>query len=510
MPQETQQAATETEQDIEVQEEKKSSFNPKFLWLLLLLIPILAVGSIIVANAFFSPENEEYVLPQDGISVEMTLDYNNATAGVNYKTKTVITGKTVGHLPTPQLKGYKFVGWYCDDVQYTSDTFIRSDKPFTVTAKWVRDFTCCKGSPLAVFGAADYSGNPTLLAVGEYATAEQAGTVMSFHIETGYKLLTYSKENFEGDETAYVYDCDNFTGTIASFKIVEIPSDAVELGTLTGDRKVELLKAYAPRIWMAEDEEYMPSTVETAMPNLSRVLSADGYIFSQTFESKDEVPEYFYGNLKLSKAYSFFIEKDGCIDLAYFQYYPFNLGKSSLGGTYYNHVGDWEHVTIRLKVYTENSVTYVRPVLVAVAENSNIHYYSWDSLEKAEKAEQHIVLYSALGSHSLWTAEGEFSAVKVGLITSKDVCSQGSKWDLWAENKLETYSYDSLSHTGEGIGASEWNTCFDTDVYSINSNAVYRWGNERVDKRVQLAPVLDSGSKSPQFETVMSDYYGFG
>lgn len=41
------------------------------------------------------------------------------------------------------------------------------------------------------------------------------------------------------------------------------------------------------------------------------------------------------------------------VDLIYFSFFPYNLGKVALGSVYGNHVGDWEHVTVRCVV--ENS-----------------------------------------------------------------------------------------------------------------------------------------------------------
>ena len=35
-------------------------------------------------------------------------------------------------------------------------------------------------------------------------------------------------------------------------------------------------------------------------------------------------------------------------DLVYFFYYPYNRGKEVLFTIWGNHVGDWEHITVRL------------------------------------------------------------------------------------------------------------------------------------------------------------------
>ncbi len=38
------------------------------------------------------------------------------------------------------------------------------------------------------------------------------------------------------------------------------------------------------------------------------------------------------------------------VDLIYFSFFPYNLGKKALGKVFGNLVGDWEHVTVRCVV----------------------------------------------------------------------------------------------------------------------------------------------------------------
>ena len=47
--------------------------------------------------------------------------------------------------------------------------------------------------------------------------------------------------------------------------------------------------------------------------------------------------------------YAFYAEKgEGVVDLVYFFWYPYNRGKEVLDTIWGNHVGDWEHITVRL------------------------------------------------------------------------------------------------------------------------------------------------------------------
>jgi hypothetical protein len=69
-----------------------------------------------------------------------------------------------------------------------------------------------------------------------------------------------------------------------------------------------------------------------------------------------EVQSFFHGpqdaELDEVPAYAFWIENHdewrNYIDLVYFFYYPYNRGKTMLNSVWGNHVGDWEHVTVRI------------------------------------------------------------------------------------------------------------------------------------------------------------------
>lgn len=501
-------AAAESPEGEEAEKKPKLKIKLKYVLLVVIvIIPLLAVSSIFIANKFFSPKPAVYANAQQGVSVKVTLNYNEATTFLNYTEKTCVSGEQMGTLPTPKRKGYIFTGWYCGNTLYTPETIVRTDKDFTITATWVKLFDEKLLGDIAAYSDKNYEGEAKSVKVGEYAETDiKFGSV---YIKNGYRLTLYPKPNFEGDPVVYISNTPEIIASALSFKVDEIPSDSFQLGTLTPERKVEILKMYAPRIWFCEEEDFMPATVDESLKNQNRVLSSNGYIFTQELKKDSEIPEYFHGNLKLAKAYAFFVEKNnGCIDLVYFQYFPYTIGDTVLNRHSLNRIGDWQYLAIRLKTYKENETTLARPTIVALPAHGVTTYVSWDTL-KIDKKTQRPAFYSAAGTHALYLDEGTYKYGKKFIFSLKDVCNQGYSWDLWKDGKLETFSYDALKREGEGIGETVWNRSFDIDVFSPEGYAVWSWGNERRRKRVEFFPPLDDSLVGPQFKKVLCDYYAF-
>ncbi|MCR4925141.1 MAG: Vps62-related protein [Clostridiales bacterium] len=499
----------EAEQDGEGEEKEKRPFNKKLLLIPAIAVPVLAIVGLLVANSLYKPKEEVYVPPEKNVEITITLDYNEAESFVNYKTKKCLSGSPIGNLPSPQKKGYVFNGWHCGDIEYTADTICDTDKDFTITAQWIKPNECKK----AVGFYKDDTFEDLLNQYDAGECAEFKDEVPAYiHIKSGYKFIAYSKKNFEGDAVEMFTD-GAFSGKLLSYKIEEIKSEAFVLGALTAEREVELLNTYAPKIWLAEAEDFLPYSIDEAVKYLERKGTSDGFIFHQDIPEKlddeDNTYDYLYGSFKLAKAYSFFIPKsDGCFDLVYFQYCPYNLGPKIMGKNRLNQIGDWEHISIRFATYTENDTLYAKPVLVCCSANSSLNYYTWDTMEFA-KGTTHPIFYSAFGSHGLWPTEGEHTYGKESIFSLKETCSQGKAWDTWDKERLETYHYDCLKHNGTGLGASQWKTYFDTNIASPESNAVLLWGNKSTKKLLDIVPTYADGGKSPQFEKEFLDYYSF-
>ena len=78
---------------------------------------------------------------------------------------------------------------------------------------------------------------------------------------------------------------------------------------------------------------------------------------------------------------------------------------------------------------------------------------------------------------------------------------------MWEGNNLETFKYDALNHTGDGIGSTQWKSCFNRDYYDPNSNCAIRWGNYGFNYPVQIYPQLQNAPECPIDKKGVCDYY---
>ena len=76
--------------------------------------------------------------------------------------------------------------------------------------------------------------------------------------------------------------------------------------------KLRLIETYAPRVWLAEGEAYMPSSVEWAFQHLTRV-KRDGRYWLYTKQEMSSPSDWtlplFKGNLDTAPVYAFWVDK---------------------------------------------------------------------------------------------------------------------------------------------------------------------------------------------------------
>lgn len=124
---------------------------------------------------------------------------------------------------------------------------------------------------------------------------------------------------------------------------------------------------YAPLVWLHRDEYYFPSSVEFFLPN---VHESGGYMVTNQALGCDSCtdPQFLDGqrpDLTHVPVYAEIINRTqngqptNITDIVYWTFYPYNNGKrvcigwfspwGCVGGysTFGNHVGDWEHFTVR-------------------------------------------------------------------------------------------------------------------------------------------------------------------
>ncbi len=464
--------------------------------ILCLIIIALSVIGIINSKYEYDPIGVSNTLSQGETGV-LNINYNGADGMPENEQITYSKLETVT-LPTLTKKGYHFAGWRVNWLHVGNEIKLNS-KTANARAQFEKDYTAIS-SPCAVYtNELEYKE----LSSGKYESINLEATDM--FVDGGYKVKVYSKENFEGEEIA-VYYSGMFSGFIGSMEIIPVESNATEIKSLTDDVKLSFLEKYAPRIWWDKDEEFFSSTIENADKNMEKALTPYGYAYYiKELDSPEYMNEYLHGDLENSKAYAFAVEKEfKYLDLSYFVFTPYNKAKVVAGIQFGNHIGDWEHLTVRLMKENEGNKTYYRPVLVDYSAHSFRNYVSWDEIETVD--ETHPVAYTAQGSHGMWKDGGSHVYVDAKIIKLTDECSEGTAWDLWQKDQMETYSYDALSNTGKGIGASKWNSAFDLN-YCDENGAITRWGNTGWRPQIQIYPRLQSGPGGPQQKDCITNYY---
>jgi Concanavalin A-like lectin/glucanases superfamily/Vacuolar protein sorting-associated protein 62 len=283
---------------------------------------------------------------------------------------------------------------------------------------------------------------------------------------------------------------------------------------VTDQEKLDLLTRYAPMVWLAQNEQYMPSSLEWAFPYFERVLfPKDAFTFppdltqvywlqttNQLSSPSDSSLPVFAGNLASAPVYAFWVEKQPgarLVDLVYFFYYPYNRGKEIANTIWGNHVSDWEHVTVRL--------VWGQPEAVYISAHDFGGAYPWYLNALGRTNLTHPIIYSAWGSHGCWVNPGSHtydSIPALGDLT--DYCSAGTPWNTW--ERVAAFDYNAQA----GLGASQWPAWMSTDYGNpgtgdptIPGNGpIYRWGNPRQGTCVSGECRLNDGPTGPADKNV--------
>lgn len=272
------------------------------------------------------------------------------------------------------------------------------------------------------------------------------------------------------------------------------PADSgSESGTEEPDFRQILLETHAPRIWLTSDEEYWPSAVEWAFPELERYMDGEGQHWLRTIvalDSPSDTLPFFAGDLAGAPIYGYWADKGGgIVDLVYFVYYPYNRGKSVLDTIWGNHVGDWEHVTVRL---VEGPAGDYAPSQVYLSAHDFGGAYDWGSGEVELFEGTHPVVYAAWGSHGIWAQPGDHAYMSIGETDPIfDVCitlvctdlvdrtEAGVAWDTWEH----VYGLDFGAQ--QGLMGVPWPVWMSDDFADPGAGdpsvpgmgPIYRWGN---------------------------------
>jgi hypothetical protein len=280
---------------------------------------------------------------------------------------------------------------------------------------------------------------------------------------------------------------------------------------VTAEEKYNFLEGYAPRVWLAQGEGYMPSSVEWAFQHVYRYLNGSAYwLHSKESMCDSDILWWFSGDLSTAPTYAFWVEKAMNVggvsfefaDMVYFFYYPYNRGKEVVGTTYGHHVGDWEHVSVRLmQAYDEATEEWaIQPQQMYLSAHSFGKLHEWAPFPKVPST-THPIVYSANGAHGLWPSAGSWHYETIcapdpgwGCIPIAelyDYTSEGTAWDTW--EAIEAFDFNNQAplgryFSGEGYNDNVWPVWMREDFTTPcavsgcdpadpASGPIYRWGN---------------------------------
>jgi hypothetical protein len=285
------------------------------------------------------------------------------------------------------------------------------------------------------------------------------------------------------------------------------------------DRRA-ILDQYAPYFMLHSGERYFPSSVSWFFDRSTRNFNSErGWVLKTTARysvgwgdhGNWNFPEL-KGERDLSRVpiYAYYLDKgNGIVDLAYYAFFPFNFGKKipvSLNRVYGNHVGDWEHVTIRLI----NGV----PVQAYISSHNFGETAAWDIVEKRNGRG---VFYCSEGSHGFWRTPGThvYKEVALGIVTLKDETNgSGPQWDTrvnlegfgWTK---ATNTYQTVTGNRESTSWPIWMVRSDKNAANGNQNPrsgpINVWGDVEEKGCIFGQCVLSRGPSGPIDKSIWGD-----
>ncbi|MFD8888800.1 Vps62-related protein [Streptomyces erythrochromogenes] len=269
------------------------------------------------------------------------------------------------------------------------------------------------------------------------------------------------------------------------------------------------VRDFSPQVHLASSDAYGPSRVEDF---LRHTHSSAGHLVTNEplmcpscanpqflkGQAAEGVPFYAQIVRRVNRQG----EETGIVDVIYWMFYAYNEGKRvCIGGqvkstclgvwsTFGNHVGDWEHVTIRFE--------HGFPAKIALSSHSagSVFDIGDKNIRIVEGGDSlHPVVFSARGSHGLYPRPGEY--VYASLPNGSqlvDVTDSGSKWT--GSSGLEIFEWQPA---GSYPGRLSW------------MNITDRWGNPKVGCELEFISgecVLNRGPEAPSLKGFAQPSFG--
>ncbi|XP_025075257.1 vacuolar protein sorting-associated protein 62 isoform X2 [Pogonomyrmex barbatus] len=222
-----------------------------------------------------------------------------------------------------------------------------------------------------------------------------------------------------------------------------------------------LIRDWAPLVWLAPGERFLPLGVTEFLDN----VQSDQYYLRTRIDAATQVPQFektreedeyrkVHFHVTYWMFYPFSEGKTICVlDLGFFGSWPIpTIGGVCIGTLkeYGSHIGDWEHMSLYFKDNEYPLAMYVSAHDAGAfyqydPQNGTFVYESQETRkglfqkpifpEKVYTADgSHPILFSARGSHGLWTAPGKHKFVRVPRLY--DESGFGTAWPTWKRLEL--------------------------------------------------------------------------
>ncbi|AKF85986.1 hypothetical protein MFUL124B02_19740 [Myxococcus fulvus 124B02] len=239
-----------------------------------------------------------------------------------------------------------------------------------------------------------------------------------------------------------------------------------------------LVRRFAPRIWLHPEEQFWPTSTQTFVSNMSQTATR---LTTPTGLGCDScAPFAFLAGQNPSQAdvpvYAQVIPRTqsdrptNVTDVVYWVFYGYNRGKRACKheanasrprscdewDSFANHVGDWEHLTVR---FVDG-----RPAVLTTSQGVLLAPMSFGDKNVALVGGWRPELYAAKGSHGLYPEVATYDYGWRGLWSEfRDVTGRGTAWDTWRDLRISPWQRRG-GYSGNGFEGF---------------NLTLAWGNER-------------------------------
>lgn len=260
---------------------------------------------------------------------------------------------------------------------------------------------------------------------------------------------------------------------------------------ISSKEKISIMNSYLPKAYIWMDAQFRPSTVDYFLNN-TKPENISGQIWQvtrQNLPSPSDVLPFFRGQaVDQAPVYAFWVDKIFGPEIVYFYFYPYNRGKEKVDTIWGNHVGDWEHMSVRFSWAQTPSGWGLKPQEVYYSTHDKGFTKSWAD---APREGSHPIGFVARGSHAMYPFSGSYTYKNIPILGElvDHMPTIASGQALFNPELLQTYD-----HTGADLSTG----------FKPNWMSIFRWGNPKQACLVVGPCRLEDGPTGPLVKSYMA------